>query len=104
MGVHVTLPLFAGPGHELEEGAVVTGRQLRDVAANLHDRLNEAADLVDRLGADGWAANVAQYDLLFGHPHVENEEQALRRLRELNIDPERFMIVEDVAEDDEPTV
>jgi hypothetical protein len=100
MGVTVCLPLFGNPGRELEEGAAVRGRQLRDLADNLHARLLAAALVLDKLEAAGWKTQAAMFDVLLHHPEVGTREQAEARLRALEIDPEQMMIVEDVDEDE----
>lgn len=100
MGVTVCLPLFGPAGRELEEGAALKGRQLRDLAVQLHDRLLKAADTLDRLLADGWGARVAIYDVILAQEGVETQAEAVRRLTALGLAPEDFMIVEDVEEED----
>ncbi len=101
MGVTVCLPLFGHPGRELEEGRPLRGRQLRDLAEEMHARLVRAADVLDKLEADGWTTQVAMFDVLLHHSRVQTQEQALARLRALEIDPEQMMIVEDVEEDED---
>src|SRR5579862_6187014 len=54
MGVIICLPLFGPPDRELEEQAVLQGRHLRKLAAELNDRLQRAADILDLLTANGW--------------------------------------------------
>lgn len=100
MGVTICLPLFGNPGRELEEGQPLRGRPLRDLAEDLHARLYQAADLLDKLEADGWKTQVAMFDVLLHHPGVQTQEQAVARLRALAIDPEQLIIVEDVEEED----
>jgi hypothetical protein len=100
MGVTICLPLFGPPGRELEEGAVLTGPQLRDLAAQLHERLLRAADTLDRLTAAGWTARAAMYDALLAQDEVETKEEAEHRLTALGLDPEELMIVEDVEDED----
>ncbi len=101
MGVTVCLPLFCNPGRELEEGRPLRGRQLRDLAEELHARLLRAADVLDKLESDSWTTQVAMFDVLLHHPAVRTQEQAVARLRALEIDPEQMMIVEDVEEDED---
>jgi hypothetical protein len=101
MGVTVSLPLFGNPGRELEEGEPIRGRQLRDLADNLHQRLLQAAELIDKLALDGWVTQTAMFDVLLNHREVETQEQAVTRLRALGADPDAFLIVEDVAEDED---
>jgi hypothetical protein len=103
MAVTVSLPLFGNPGHELEEGAAVKGQQLRDLAGQLHERLGRAADTLDKLAAAGWSSRLAMYEALLLHPDVSTRDEAVHRLRALGLDPDEFMIIEDVEEDeDEP--
>jgi hypothetical protein len=97
--VYVTLPLFGGPGPELGDGAAVDGRKLLALADDLRDRLREAAAAVDRLAAGGWSAAAVAHDVLLLHPEVRTAEEARGRLVALGLDPEEFMIVEEVGED-----
>jgi hypothetical protein len=101
MGVTVCLPLFAEPGRELEEGSTLNGRQLRELATGLHERLDKAAALLDTLAAAGWSARAAQFDVILHHPQIDTREAAERRLRELGVDLETLIIVEDVEDEDE---
>jgi hypothetical protein len=101
MGVTVCLPLFGNPGQEMEEGAALKGEHLRNLAVELQERLQWAADTLDRLAAAGWRARVAMYDAILLHTGVQTREEAERRLLELSIDPAELMIVEDVEEDEE---
>jgi hypothetical protein len=98
MGVTVSLPLFGAPEHELEER--VGGKELRALADALHERLLRAADVLDRLKADGWSAQAALYELLLAHADVSTAAQAEQRLRAAGLDPQQFMIVEDIEEED----
>jgi hypothetical protein len=101
MGVTVCLPLFGNPGHELEEGARARSQDLRALADALRDRLLQAAVTLDKLTADGWAAQVAMFDLIVSHPQISTKEGVEQRLRSLEIDPEPFLIIEDVEEEGE---
>jgi hypothetical protein len=103
MGVTVCLPLFGNPGHELEEGATAKSQELRTLADALRERLVLAADTLDKLTADGWAAEVAMFDLILSHPRVATKEQAEQRIRSLGTDPEPFLIIEDVEEEEDPS-
>jgi len=96
--VYVTLPLFASPGQELSEGPVGGGK-LRALADDLRDRLRTAADVVDRLTAAGWSASAAAHDVLFQPAGVGTREEARERLLVAGLDPEDFMIVEEVDEE-----
>jgi hypothetical protein len=103
MGVTVSLPLFGEPGRELEQGSPLNGRQLRELSATLHERLDKAAATLDTLAAAGWSARVSLFDALLHHPQIATREDAELRLRALGVDPEGLIIIEDVGdiEDDE---
>jgi hypothetical protein len=100
MAVNVCLPLFGNPGRELEEGAAVKGQQLRDLAENLRERLLKAAATLDKLAAAGWTTSLAMYEVFLIHDAVQTRDEAIQRLRELEINPDDFMIIEEVDEED----
>jgi hypothetical protein len=101
MGVTVCLPLFGEPGRELEEGSDLKGRRLRELATNLHERLDKAAADLDTLAAAGWTAQVALFDAILYHPQIATRADAEERLRALGVDPELLIIIEDVEDDEE---
>jgi hypothetical protein len=94
MSVTIMLYLFGKPGVELNEGGEVTPGELRDLADDLQARLRDVADIVEKLTATGWEAEMALYDVLLSHPYLDSAAQAEDRLRELGIDPEKFHIDE----------
>src|SRR5205823_157630 len=100
MGVIVTMPLLGPLGQELEERSAVRGRQLRELGKELQARLERAAETLDRLAADGWQAQVALYDVLLARAGVETKDEAVRRLTALGANPEDFLIIEEVEEED----
>jgi hypothetical protein len=100
MGVTVCLPLFGEPGRELEQGSPLNGRQLRELAAALHERLDKAATTLDTLAAAGWRAQVSLFDAILHHPAIDSRENAEQKLRSLGVDPEGLIIVEDVEDDE----
>src|SRR5262249_52838143 len=100
MAVNVCLPLFGNPGRELEEETAVKGQQLRDLGDSLRERLHKAATTLDKLAAAGWTTSLAMYEVFLLHDDVQTREDATRRLRELELDPDEFMIIEEVEEDD----
>jgi hypothetical protein len=100
MAVIISLPLFGPLGHELDEGSAVKGRQLRDLGTDLQDRLQQAAETLDRLAAEGWSARVALYDVLLSRQGVETRDEAVRQLTALGINPEDLVIVEEIEEED----
>ena len=101
MGVTISLPLFGEPGRELGDGAALSARQLRELAASLHERLDAAATMLDALSGAGWTARVALFDAILEHARVFTRAEAERQLRELGLDPEAFIIVEDIDEEDD---
>jgi hypothetical protein len=103
MGVTICLPLFGNPGRELEEGAPVKGKRLRDLAADLSGRLQKAADTLDRLTDAGWTSQMAMFDVLLHQEGIETKEEATRRLEALGINPDELMIIEDVEDEEEAT-
>jgi hypothetical protein len=100
MAVVICLPLFGPPGRELDEGHVLQGQHLRKLSAELSERLQHAADILDRLTTNGWTAHVAMYDALLSQPGVETQEEAACRLRALDIAPEELLIIEEVDDED----
>jgi hypothetical protein len=101
MAVMVSLPLFAGPGRELEEGSELRPGQLRALAGALSDRLGQAAEVLEKLNAAGWTSRVALYDALLNRPGVETRLEVEQRFREAGVDPEKFVIIEDVSEEEQ---
>ncbi|SRR5579885_809203 len=99
MAVTICLPLFGNPGHELEEGAVVKGTQLRELASQLQERLGKAADILDKLASAGWSTQLAMYDVILLPPQAMTRAEVVSQLQTLGIDPEILMIVEDVEEE-----
>ena len=100
MGVTVSLPLFGEPGRELEQGSALNGRQLRELATALQERLDKAAATLDTLATAGWSAHVALFDALLHHPLIGTREDAELRLRAVGVDPEGLIIIEDVEDED----
>jgi hypothetical protein len=100
MPVNISLPLFGTPGQELGEGTAAKAKQLLDLSAEIRGRLEKAAQLLDQLETAGWTARVAVHDILFAHPQVQTEEEARRQLTGLGLDPEQFVIIEEVSEDE----
>ncbi len=100
MAVNVALPLFGTPGQEMEEGAALDGRRLRGLGADLHARLDKAADALDKLTAAGWTAWLGFHDALLAHRDVQTEEDARRKIQEAGLNPDDFVIIEEVSGDD----
>jgi hypothetical protein len=98
MAVNVCLPLFGDPGRELEEGA--KGQHLRELGEQLRDRLARTADVLDALHGAGWSSQVVSFDVLLTHPNASTRRDAERLLAEAGVNPNEFMIVEDVDDDE----
>jgi hypothetical protein len=101
MGVTVCLPLFGPPGRELEEGSELKGVQLRQLAAELQERLGRAADILDKLKTAGWSTRVAMYDVILSRAGVDTKDKAVQQLGELGLVAEDFIIIEDIEEEEE---
>lgn len=99
MSVTLTMHLFGKPGWELNEGEQVTPQQLRALAEDLHGRLTEAADALEKLTAAGWDAQMTLYDVFLSHPYISTAAQAEEKLLDLGIDPKLVAI--DELEDEE---
>lgn len=99
MSVTLTIPLFGKPGQELAEGEEVTAVQLRELGRDLEARLEHAADLVDKLTAAGWEAQMTLYDVMLAHPYITTAVQAEEKLQDLGIESDRIYI--DEWEDEE---
>jgi hypothetical protein len=84
--------LFGKPGQELEEGGEVTASQLRELGKNLHARLDEAADNVEKLTNAGWQAEMTLYDIILSHPYLNTVAAVEEQLEKLGIDPETVTI------------
>jgi hypothetical protein len=101
MAVTLMLYLFGKPGVELNEGAEVTPKDLRDLGADLQARMNAAADIVEKLAGAGWEARLSLYDVMLSNPYVETAVQAEGRLLALGIDPDAVAIDEWPEEEEE---
>jgi hypothetical protein len=101
VSVSVTLWLFGKPGHELSEGEEITAEQIRDLAQGMKERLEQAADIVEKLTGAGWEAQMGLYDVMLYNPFVRTEADVRTRLDGLGIDPDEVSILEFEGEDDE---
>jgi hypothetical protein len=101
MAVSLTLHLFGKPGYEIEEGTEVTAQQLRDLGQSLQARLQEAADVLEKLTGAGWEAQMGLYDVFLSHPYMDTAAQVEEKLEALGIDPEKVSIDEWPDEEDE---
>jgi hypothetical protein len=101
VSVSVTLWLFGKPGHELNEGEEVNAGQIRALAQCMKERLELAADIVEKLTGAGWEAQMGLYDVMLYNRFVRTEADVRTRLDDLGIDPDEVSILEFEGEDDE---
>ena len=85
MYVDIAICLFFLPEIELQEYDL-TGVGLRRYAADLDQRLRGVGAVVDRLRGDGWVVKVVASNLEARHPEVRSHEEALARLKHLDIE------------------
>jgi hypothetical protein len=96
----LSLFLFGKPGQELEEGGQVTPTELRALGKALHARLEQAADIVEKLDGAGWEVQMGLYDLFLTHPYLNTAAAVEEKLHDLGINPEHVSIDEWDDEDD----
>src|SRR5262249_30708294 len=95
MPVTVSLYLFGKPAVELDkEGESIEAADVRALAEGLHARLTAAADAIDKLGANGWEATMALYDVMLSHPYIDSEADARGRIEDLGLNPDDFFYME----------
>jgi hypothetical protein len=92
MSVQLMIFLFGKPGQELDEGSEVTAKELRELGKNLHARLDEAANNVEKLTNAGWQAEMTLYDIILSHPYLNTVAAVEEQLEKLGIDPETVTI------------
>jgi hypothetical protein len=101
VSVSVNLWLFGKPGHELNEGEEVQADQIRALAQSMHERLVQAADIVEKLTGAGWEAQMGLYDVMLYNPYVRTEADVRIRLDDLGIDPDEVSILEFEGDEEE---
>jgi hypothetical protein len=101
VSVSVTLWLFGKPGHELNEGEDVHADAIRALAQSMKERLEQAADIVEKLTGAGWEAQMGLYDVMLYNPYVRTEADVRTRLDDLGIDPDEVSILEFEGDEDE---
>jgi hypothetical protein len=101
VSVSVTLWLFGKPGHELNEGEEVQADQIRALAQGMKERLELAADIVEKLTGAGWEAQMGLYDVMLYNPYVRTEADVRTRLDDLGIDPDEVSILEFEGDEDD---
>ena len=101
MSVSLSLFLYGKPGQELDEGGEVTPEQLRALGKDLRARLEQAAEIVEKLSGAGWEAQMGLYDVMLYNPYVRTEADVRTRLDGLGIDPDEVSILEFEGDEDE---
>ena len=102
MAVSIMLHLFGKPAWELNrEGEAVEAAELRQLASELHDRLEAAADALERLTGKGWESMLTLYDVTFCHPYIYTEADAREKIADLGLDPDNFSYLESDEEEGE---
>jgi hypothetical protein len=101
MSVSLSLFLYGKPGQELDEGGEVTPAELRALGKELHARLEQAADIVEKLGNAGWEIQMGLYDIFMSHPYLNTVAAVEEKLQDLGINPEDVCIDEWPDEDEE---
>jgi hypothetical protein len=101
MYVDIAIHLFFLPDVELDEYDL-TGAGLRRYAANLRQRLRDAGAVVDKLRGDGWAVKVVANNLEARHPEVRSYEEALARLKHLDIEEDAITDIAGWSDEGKP--
>jgi hypothetical protein len=103
MGTEVSVLLFLKPSDEMEiEGGKATPKMLREKARELKERLERAADIFEKLEADGWELSEA-YGSVYSLDFYKDvsEEEAKRELEKIGVAPEEVSIRELEEEEEE---
>lgn len=100
MPVSISIFLFGKPGQELEEGETITPEEIRGLARELSERLEEVAEMVGKLTDAGWDAQTLLYDIALTHPYISTPVEVESVLLDLGIDPDQVAILE--WEDNDP--
>jgi hypothetical protein len=100
MSVSLSLFLYGKPGQELDEGGEVTPEQLRALGKELHARLEQAAEIVEKLSGAGWEVQMGLYDVFLSHPYLNTAAAVEEKLQDLGIDPTSVNIDEWEDEDE----
>ena len=90
---NIAIHLFGPPEFELDDYEL-DGQGIREFAADKSAWLGTVADTVDKLIGDGWTVKVVKNSIVARHPEVRTFEDAVNRLRRLQIEDD----VTDVAE------
>ncbi|MBI1914393.1 MAG: WD40 repeat domain-containing protein [Planctomycetes bacterium] len=87
------LPVLAALAKD-KQGTRLEAAELRQLASELHDRLEAAADALERLTDKGWESMLTLYDVTFCHPYIYTEADAREKIADLGLDPEDFSYLE----------
>src|SRR5262245_8504757 len=95
MPVAAVIHLFAKPSQEMgKHGEHISAQDLRNLADDLHKKINHIADAVARLTGSGWLAEVAQPDVSLSNPHLTTVAEARTDIQGLGLNPDDFHIHE----------
>jgi ribosomal protein L9 len=96
MVTEVSILLFLKPSDEMEiEGGKATPKMLREKAQELKERLERAAEILEKLKANGWELSEA-YGSIYTLDFYKDisEKEARRELKRIGIDPKEVSIRE----------
>jgi len=103
MVTEVSVLLFLKPSDEMEiEGGKATPKMLREKAKELKERLERAAEILEKLKANGWKLSEA-YGSVYTLDFYKDisEEEAKRELKKMGIDLKEVSIRELEEEEEE---
>lgn len=100
MAVSADLWLFGKPGQEIEENEPVTPAEVRALGDKLKAHLDVCADIIEKMLADGWEAQMALFSVQLDHPEIETEEQARSHLKRIGVDDRALTLWELEDEED----
>jgi len=99
----VSVLLFLKPSDEMKiEGGKATPKMLREKAMELKERLERAAEIFEKLEANGWELTEA-YGSIYSLDFYKDvsEEEAKMELKRIGVDPEEVSIYELEEEEEE---
>ena len=91
--ISIAIYLFGPPEVELD-AYDLDGQGIREFAADKNAWFSTVADAVDKLIGDGWTLKVVKNNIDARHPEVRTCDDAVNRLRRLQIED----VVIDIAE------
>jgi len=94
MSVELCIFLFGSPEWEMgfTDNEIESGEMFREKARELYERLNDIAELVDKLVLNGWILKGGMYEI-WAYKDVSYED-AYTELVELGVDPKDVILEE----------